>query len=107
MSVRPKFAQNLGCQTKSLAFLAMRFSVGWLVVKWLVEQSDEVEDSLVISTAALDRGHNFLDVLFLALLDVVRFSEYLRRVRRYPVFAGSVGFEERNVEDIVNLPFPR
>jgi len=32
MSVRPKFAQNLVCQTKSLAFLAMRFSVGWLVV---------------------------------------------------------------------------
>ena len=46
----------------------------WKVVEWLfrpvlafriVEPFDEVENSFVISPAALDRGHNFFDVVFL------------------------------------------
>ena len=70
---------------------------------WIVEPFDEVEDP----SAAPDQRHDFLHIVFLTLLDVVRFSEYLRWVRRCLVFTGLIGFEERNVEDVVNLPFPR
>jgi len=56
------------------------------VVKWffrsvfafrVVEPFDEVKDSLAISAAAFDRGHNFVDIVFLRLLNVVCLSEHL------------------------------
>jgi len=53
-----------------------------------------------------NRGHDFFDVVFLRLFDVISLSEYLRRIRRCPVLASSVGFEQRYVEDVVDLPFP-
>ena len=37
----------------------------------IVEPFDEVENSFVISAATLDRGHNFIDIVFLRLLDVI------------------------------------
>jgi len=73
----------------------------------IVEPFDEVKDSFVVSSAALDRGHNFFHIVFLRLFDVVSLSQHLRWVRRCSVFAGSVWFEERDMEDVVDLPFPR
>jgi len=40
----------------------------------IVEPFDEVENPLVIPSAAFDRRHNFFYVVFFRLLDVVRFS---------------------------------
>jgi len=59
----------------------------------IVVPFDEIENSLVISPAVLDRGHNFFQVVFLPLFDVVRFPQHLRGVRRCPVFASSLWFE--------------
>jgi len=73
----------------------------------IIEPLDEVEYSLVVSPAAFDRGHYFVDIVFLRLLNVVSFSQHLRWVRRCLVFAGSVWFEERDMEDVVDLSFPR
>ena len=56
------------------------------VVKWflrsvlafrIVEPSDQIEDPLVIALAALNRGHNFLHVVFLTLLNVICLSKFL------------------------------
>jgi len=52
----------------------------------------------------LDRGHDFFDIVFLALFDVVRLPEYFGRIRLGSVFTRSVWFEERDMEDIVYLP---
>jgi len=60
----------------------------------IIEPLDEVEDSFVVSSAAFDRGHYFVDIVFLRLLNVISFSQHLRWVRRCSVFAGSVWFEE-------------
>ena len=52
------------------------------VVKWffhpvlafrIVEPFDEVENSLVISPAVFNQGHDVFDVVFLRLFDVVGF----------------------------------
>ena len=60
---------------------AYRKVVEWffrpILAFWVVEPFDQVKDSLVISSAAFDRGHNFVDIVFLRLLDVVRLSEHL------------------------------
>jgi len=48
---------------------------------WVVQPFDEVEYPFVIFPTAFDRRHNFFHIVFLALLDVVRFPEYLRWVR--------------------------
>jgi len=40
----------------------------------IVEPFYEVEDSFVISSAVFDRGHYFVDVVFLRLLNVVSLS---------------------------------
>jgi len=73
----------------------------------IIEPLDKVEDSFVISPAAFRRGHYFVDIVSLRLLNVVSFSQHLRWVRRCSVFAGSVWFEERDMEDVVDLPFLR
>jgi len=39
----------------------------------IVEPFDEVEDSFVITSAALDRGHNFIHVLFFRMLNIIGF----------------------------------
>jgi hypothetical protein len=44
--------------------------------------------------AAFDGAYHFLDVVFLALLDVVCLAENLCRVRRFLVFRSSSGFDE-------------
>jgi len=71
----------------------------------IVELFDEVEYSFVISPSACDRGHNFFNIVFFRLFDVVRLPEYLRCVRWCSLLAGSLGCEQRNVEDVVDLPF--
>jgi len=72
------------------------------IVEWLflpvfafqiVKPFDKVENSFVISPAAFDRGHNFFDIVFFRLFDVVRFPEYFSGVRWCPVFAGLVWLE--------------
>jgi len=73
----------------------------------IVEPPDQVENPFIVPAAALPRRQDFFYIVFLALLDVVCFPEYLRRVWWCSVFAGSVGFEQRDIEDVVNLPFPR
>jgi len=40
----------------------------------IVEPFDEVKGPFVISPATFGRGHNFVDIVFLGLLDVVRLS---------------------------------
>jgi len=56
------------------------------VVKWffhpvfafrIVEPLDKVYDPSVVSSAAFDRGHNFVDIVFLRLFEVVSLSEHL------------------------------
>jgi len=69
----------------------------------ILEPFDKVKDP----SAVLDRGHNFLHIVFLTLLNVVHFPEYPRGVRRGLVFTCSVWFEEQDMEDIVDLPFSR
>jgi len=41
----------------------------------IVELFDEIEDPFVVSPAAFDRGHDFVDIVFLRLLDIVSLSE--------------------------------
>jgi len=52
------------------------------VVEWLfhpvfplriVEPFDEVENSLSVSPPSFDRGHDFVNIIFLALLKVLHF----------------------------------
>jgi len=54
----------------------------------------------------LGAAKNLVDIVFIALLDVVRVPEYSRWVQGHSVFAGSIGFEQRDMEDVVYLPFP-
>jgi len=76
---------------------AYRKVIEWLLCPVLalqiVKPSDQVENPFVVSPATLDRGHNFLHIVLLALFNVVYLSEYLRGVRCCSVFTGSVGFE--------------
>ena len=73
----------------------------------IVEPFDEIKNSLVISPASLNRGHNFLHIVLFRLFDVVRLLQHLRGIWRCLVFAGSLGFEQRDMEDFVDLPFQR
>jgi len=57
---------------------------------WVVKPLDEVQDAAPFLGAPKD----LINVIFLALLDVVSLSENLRGVRRGSVFAGSVRFEK-------------
>jgi hypothetical protein len=43
----------------------------------IVKPLDEVKDSAIITAPSLDAGHDFLDVVFLTLLDIVGFPKYL------------------------------
>jgi len=55
---------------------------------WVVELLDKVQDDAPFPGAPKD----LVNIVFLALFNVVGLSEYLRGVRRCPVFAGSIGF---------------
>jgi len=63
----------------------------------------EVHDTAPSFGAAYD----LVDVVLLALLDIVCFLKHLRWVGRYPVLAGSVGLQQRYMEDVVDFPFAR
>jgi len=56
---------------------------------WVVEPFDEVQDAAPFPGAPKD----LVNIVLLALFDIVGFSEYLRGVRRCPVLVGSVGFK--------------
>ena len=60
-----------------------------VLLVWVVEPFDEVQDAAPFPGAPKD----LVNVVFLALFDVVGLPEDLRGVRRCPVFAGSVGFK--------------
>jgi hypothetical protein len=73
------------------------------VVVWLlgpittfrvVKPFDKVEDAAVVSASSFDTGHDFFNVVLLALLDIVGFSKYLGGVGWHTMFAGSKGFEQ-------------
>ena len=72
------------------------------VVEWLfcpvfshriIQPFNEVENSFVVFPAALDRRHNFFHIVFLALLDVICFSEYPGRVQQRSLVTSSVRLE--------------
>jgi hypothetical protein len=42
-----------------------------------VKPFDEVENTTVVSAPSFDTGHDFIDVVFLTLFDIVRFPKYL------------------------------
>ena len=56
---------------------------------WVVEPFDEVQDAAPFPGAPKDR----INIVFLALFDIVGLSEDLRGVRWCSVFDGSIGFE--------------
>ena len=56
----------------------------------VVEPFHEVEDA----PALFDGAHHFLDVVLLALLDVICLAENLGWIRRFSVFGSSVGFDK-------------
>jgi len=58
---------------------------------WVVQPFNEVEYPFVISSAAFGRGHNFFHIVFLALLNVVCFPDYLRGIWWGPVLTRSIG----------------
>ena len=59
-----------------------------------VKPFNEVENTAVVSASSFDTGHDFVDVVFLTLLDIVGFPKYLGRVGWRAVFVGSKGFEQ-------------
>jgi len=79
--VVPRRFWNLSVKFSKFLQAAYRKVVEWLLCPVLtfriVELFNEVEDSFVVSPAALDRRHDFFHIVFLALLDVICFPEYL------------------------------
>jgi len=73
----------------------------------IVKPFDKVEYLFVISWAIFDRGDNFFHVVLLTLLDIICLLKHLARVLGGSVFACSVRFRERYVEEIVDLSFPK
>jgi len=55
----------------------------------VVEPFDEVQDAAPFPGAP----QNLVNIVFLALFNIVSLSEKLRGVRECSVFAGSIGFE--------------
>ena len=74
-----------------------------MLLIWVVERFDEVQNTAPFLGAPKD----LVNIIFLALFDIVGLSENLRGVRRCSVFAGLVGLKQRYVEEVVNPPFPR
>jgi len=56
---------------------------------WVVEPLDEVHDVAPFLGASKD----FVNIVFLALFDIVGLSEDLHRIRRDPVFTSSIGLK--------------
>jgi hypothetical protein len=52
------------------------------------------------------RAYHFFYAVFLGLFNVVSFPEDLGWFWARALIAGSVGFDERDVEDVVEFPFP-
>ena len=69
----------------------------------VVKPSNEVEDVAPFFSAA----HNLVDIVLLALLDIVGFVQDFTGVRWSSEVAGLVWFDEQDLEDIVDLLFLR
>jgi len=60
-----------------------------VLLVWVVEPFDKVQNAAPFPGALQD----LVNIVFLALYDIVGLSEDLRGLRRHSVFAGSIGFE--------------
>jgi hypothetical protein len=69
----------------------------------IVEPFDEIQDVAPLLGASKD----LVNIVFLALFDVVGLSKNFGGVDRSVNVASSVGFQQQDMEDIMNLPLPR
>jgi len=104
--VVPRSVWVLSVKLPEFLQTSYREVVVWLLCSvlpvWVVEPSDEVQDAAPFLGAPKD----LVNVVLLALFDVVGLAEYLRGVWWRTVFTELIGFEQQHMEDIVNLPLP-
>jgi len=97
----------LSVKLSELLQTAYRKVVEWLfrpvLSVWIVEPFHEVHDVAPVFGVA----HDLIDIVFLALLDIVCLPKHLGWVGGCSVFADSVGLEQRHMKDVVDLPFSR